>query len=408
MKNQFAALLNGFQQLDLLMRELAPAKTLKTTPTDTIPIRLAPTGRPPPPALPSEYDGDRLKGQAFLISCQTYMCLCPDSFPEEQTKITWTLSYMKSGWAAKWAERIFYWEEKNPGYSKFLDWDEFQNGFRKDFCPAHSNVAAINKLESTTYYQKSQSINDYLDEFVELVAEVGYTDPKIVVVKFWKGLDPQIQNTITTMAYGRPSNASLESWYEAAKNVDQNRMANEAFKSAYQAPASTPTRLTSIPLCPIQQSQSRAPPSAYIHPTLSTSVPIDIDSSGKKDPTPMTCYRCCQLGHKAPDCPSRFDIRLLTNEELENKLMNRRDIPPAEILLTEIEFEAPKEKDFVQDNEWKARPHCPLITAWSISKYIWFRNVSLRHAKTWRTPDSRLNSDSVTVRGQFPNRPTLQ
>ena len=232
MKNQFAALLNSFQQLGLLMRELTPAKIPKTTPTDTIPIRLAPTGRPPPLALPSEYDGDRLKGQAFLISCQTYMHLCPDSF------------------------QIFYWEEKNPGYSKFLDWDEFQNEFRKDFCPAHSDVAAINKLESTTYYQKSRSINDYLDEFVELVAEAGYTDPKIVVVKFQKGLDPQIQNTIATMAYGHPSDTSPESWYEAAKNVDQNRMANEAFKSAYQAPASTPTRLTSIPLHPVQQSQS--------------------------------------------------------------------------------------------------------------------------------------------------------
>ena len=44
------------------------------------------------------------------------------------------------------------------------------------------------------YYQKSRSIDDYLDEFVELVVEAGYTDPK------------------TTVA----------SPYEAAKNVNQN------------------------------------------------------------------------------------------------------------------------------------------------------------------------------------------
>ena len=171
---------------------------------------------------------------------------------------------------------------------------------------------------------------------MELVAEAGYTDPKIAVVKFQKGLDPQIQNTIATMAYGRPSDASPEGWYEAAKNVDQNRAANEAFKLAYRAPASTPTRLTSVPLRPVQPSQSRAPPNAYIHPTPSTLVPMDIDSSRKKDPTLITYYRCHQLGHKAPDCPSRFDIRLLTNEELENELMNRRDILPTEVLLTEI------------------------------------------------------------------------
>ena len=357
-KNQFTALLNGFQQLELLMWELTP----KTTLTDTTPIQLAPTGWPPPLALPSEYDGDRLKGQAFLISCQTYMHLCPDSFPKEQTKITWALSYMKSGRAAKWAERIFYWEEKNPRYSKFLDWDEFQNEFQNDFCPAHSNTAAINKLESTTYYQKSRSIDDYLDEFMELVAEAGYTDPKIIVVKFQKGLDPQIQNNIATMAYGRPSNASLENWYEAAKNVDQNRTANEAFKLAYRAPASTPARLTSIPLHPVQQNHSQAPPNTYLHPAPSTLVPIDINLRWKKDPTPITCYRCCELGHRALDCPLSFDIRLLTNEELENELRNRRDISSAENLVTETEFEVSKEEDFVWDNEWKARPHCPLIT----------------------------------------------
>ena len=70
------------------------------------------------------------------------------------------------------------------GYTKFLDWDEFCNEFRRDFCPANSDVAAINKLESTTYYQKTRSVNEYLDECIELVAEAGYTDLKTIVVKF--------------------------------------------------------------------------------------------------------------------------------------------------------------------------------------------------------------------------------
>ena len=147
---------------------------------------------------------------------------------------------MKSRRAAKWAKQIFQWEEKNGSYPKFLDWEEFHKEFRKYFCPAHSDVAAINKLESTTYYQKSCSVDDYLDEFVELVAEARYTDPKTMVVKFRKGLDTHIQNTIATMAYGRPSNASPEDWYEAAKTVDQNQAANEAFKLAYRTPTSAP------------------------------------------------------------------------------------------------------------------------------------------------------------------------
>ena len=49
------------------------------------------------PALLSEFDGDRTKGMAFLNSCQVYICLCPNSFTDEQAKIVWAMSYMKAG-----------------------------------------------------------------------------------------------------------------------------------------------------------------------------------------------------------------------------------------------------------------------------------------------------------------------
>ena len=163
---QFDMLLNGFLKLEKMMQEQHLINIISVQPT--------PTRWPPPPALPNEYDGDQSKGQVFLTSCQTYIHLCSDSFHAEQTKITWALSYMKSGRAAKWAKWIFQWEEKNSNYPKFLDWEEFRKEFQKDFCPAHSDVAAINKLESTTYYQKSHSINDYLNKFVELIAKAGY------------------------------------------------------------------------------------------------------------------------------------------------------------------------------------------------------------------------------------------
>ena len=137
----------------------------------------------------------------------------------------------------------------------------------KHICPANSDVAAIKKLESTTYYQKTQSVDDYLDEFTELVAEAGYMDLKTIVVKFQKGLDPQIQNTITMMAYGHPSNISPEDWYKAAKNIDQNCAANKAFKTAYCTSASITTHLVQSNLFWIP------PPFVRPNPTLSHPVP---------------------------------------------------------------------------------------------------------------------------------------
>ena len=143
------------------------------------------TRQPKPVTLP-EFDRDRKKGLTFLNSCQTYIRLCPKEFCDEQTKIIWAMSYMKSGQAAKWTACIFRWKElsENEGCPKFLDWEDFWNKFKKEFTPAHADSLAINRLESMAYYQKGRSLDDYIDGFQDLVTDSGYTDPKTIVVKF--------------------------------------------------------------------------------------------------------------------------------------------------------------------------------------------------------------------------------
>ena len=42
-------------------------------------------------------------------------------------------------------------------------------------------------------------MDDYLNEFLDLIAESRYTDPKTLVVKFRRGLDLQIQNVVAIM-----------------------------------------------------------------------------------------------------------------------------------------------------------------------------------------------------------------
>ena len=131
---------------------------------------------------------------------------------------------MKSGRAQKWTARIFRWEQQpeNSGANKFFDWEDFHNEFRKEFTPAHSDALAINRLESATYYQKNRPLDDYIDEFQDLVTESGYSDPKTIVVKFQRGLNLQIQNAVATMSSGRPSDANPDKWYNMARTVDQN------------------------------------------------------------------------------------------------------------------------------------------------------------------------------------------
>ena len=52
------------------------------------------------PATLNDFDGDRLKGRAFLNSCRLYISLCENQFQDDQAKIHWALSFMKSGRAA--------------------------------------------------------------------------------------------------------------------------------------------------------------------------------------------------------------------------------------------------------------------------------------------------------------------
>jgi hypothetical protein len=176
------------------------------------------------PALPPKYDGDRQHGQAFINACQAFFRLRPDQFPEEQIKIQWAMTYMSQGRAQKWVNRIYQWEAlpANANAHYFVDWDHFRSIFRNEFYPLHADAVATNILEGRTYFQGNRNVDDYLDDFRDLIAESGYTSPKTIVVKFRRGLDPKIGDAVATMAANRPDDLDPEGWYEAAVRIDQN------------------------------------------------------------------------------------------------------------------------------------------------------------------------------------------
>jgi hypothetical protein len=305
------------------------------------------------PAAPPDFDGDRSKGRAFLNSCQTYIRLCPKEFLDEQTKIVWAMSYMKSGRAQKWTERIFRWEQQpeNAGSARYIDWEDFRNEFQKEFTPAHADALAVNRLETAAYYQKSRSLDEYIDEFQDLVTEAGYTDSKTIVVKFRRGLNPQIQNAVATMASGRPSDVIPSEWYSTARTVDQNRAANEAFTSAYRgfAPAARPVGVSLIRPTPTPATRGNA----HLIPTPGNPVPMDLDVARRKALEALRCFRCKKQGHFGKDCPDRFDIRMMTLEEMEEALENRMaqlDAVPADPVPSSEEALANPE-DFQQSDE---------------------------------------------------------
>jgi len=102
--------------------------------------------------------------------------------------------------------------------------------------PLDAEAAAINVLETTAYFQGKQSVDDYLDQFCDLIYDSGYTDLKTVIVKFRQGLDRRISAALAGMAFGRPSDTELEAWFRLAVWIDQNRAADEAFHVSHRQP----------------------------------------------------------------------------------------------------------------------------------------------------------------------------
>jgi len=152
--------------------------------------------------------------------------------------------FFKGGRAAKWSENVFC-QEADTGVFPIQTWGDFEQQFQLHFFPANAEADAINALEGTSYYQGNRTVDDYLDSFQALVSDTDYTDPWTLVVKFRRGLRLGIQNQIATMPYRRPADTDPDTWYRAARRIDQARLVNKAFQSVSRSAPSTPLKTVS-------------------------------------------------------------------------------------------------------------------------------------------------------------------
>ena len=299
------------------------------------------------PATPSDFTGDCSTGKSFLISCQMYIRLCPKVFDDDAMQIVWAMSYMKTGCAAQWAVREFELKAKE-GHLCFVDRLDFKEEFRKDFTPLDAESTAINMLETTSYFQGKQTVDEYLDQFHDLIYDSGYTDKKTIIVKFHCGLDCQITSALAGMASSCPSDTNSEAWFKLAIQMDQNHTADEAFQASHRQTPMAPSHL-SVNSRPQPIAGPIALPVCFTHSNLSPGnpVPIDIDAAHKTKAISDNCRCCGKTGHWVRDCDLCFDVHYMDADELELPLEDKlaaKDAVPAK---TPAEEEPVSVEDFV-------------------------------------------------------------
>jgi len=135
------------------------------------------------PACPNEFGGDRMKGRAFLNSCELYIGLAPHQFVDEHVKIMWALSIMKSGQAARFVDcqmRAYH----DIGSLSYWSWQEFVDEFIVDFCPKNEVQTSRTKLETSRFFQGGRDVDEYVNDFRELIQHARYFEGAHIALKF--------------------------------------------------------------------------------------------------------------------------------------------------------------------------------------------------------------------------------
>jgi hypothetical protein len=299
----------------------------------------------PKPALPADFDGERIHGRAFLNSVRWYLRTRASEFQSLDQMVSWTLSFMKSGRALTFANQITRRVEKD-GAVPYRGWDDFWKELESRFLPIDEAEEAINTLETDRYFQGKQTVDDYCDRFADLVDHAGYSDGRQVVMKFRKGLDLEVADKVALLQEQRPSDDDLDAWIRMAKEIARQRTRNEAFnqtvrkdkavvKTATHLPVKSPpffrlnTPTPPKPLLPmITSTTPKTNASASLNlpvskPTGTGPVPMEVDAFKSRNRSPMACHRCGQPGHFKNQCPRRFDIRYMSMEEVEEHMQNQ-------------------------------------------------------------------------------------
>jgi hypothetical protein len=132
---------------------------------------------------PSEFDRNCTKGHTFINSCMLYAALCLEKFTNNIQQVCWVLTFMKKDCAEIFADHMI-WSKNWTGLPHFQTWELFYMTYISLFCPVNESMMALMKLDMEEYHQNKCNVNEYVNDFKELIDLSRYMDPLTIVIKF--------------------------------------------------------------------------------------------------------------------------------------------------------------------------------------------------------------------------------
>ncbi|CAK5265235.1 unnamed protein product [Mycena citricolor] len=227
------------------------------------------------PNPPFSFDGDRTLGKSFLHSVKQYWRLLPEAF-------------FVNGAVS---------EEKVRTPFPFPTWALFVTEFKLRFVEENEQDHALARLETHLYYMGSRDVFKYTDEYDDLLDLAGYTDDLVKVTKYRTGLDPKINQAITTSG-NPPRLTDYAEWRVRAfrqYNAEQAAKASRGHVPPPRAPPIVPRPRAPLLPAVAPAIAARPAPAPVAHP-----IPMELDRTRLRGDVRRTCFRCGSPGHLAP------------------------------------------------------------------------------------------------------------
>ena len=167
---------------------------------------------------PSDFNGDRAEASTFFTTCQAYLRLNKDSYPDDESKIIFVLSYMVGGAAGAYKEAVYtHAFAIDPATSQengFGTWADFVKRFNEAFTPLNPVDNAITLMKAL---KQTGTADDYVAAFRPLAIRSGIAEVAVLSDYFLTGLSKGLVKSIMSV---EKLPTDMNAYYTLATRLD--------------------------------------------------------------------------------------------------------------------------------------------------------------------------------------------